>query len=211
MMNFVPVLLSGIGVGLMVAAPIGPMGVLCIQRTCASGLKAGLATGMGAATVHLLFGSVAAFGLSAAMREWLAQGAQALSLISASLLFWFAARILHRKVVIGLSPLSRESVCHLYLSAVVFGLSNPVTLLLFAAALPALVLPSDAGQGPIIVSGIFLGSVGWWVSLSSVAALARDRLSVQALMFTNKMSGLALAGLGALMLASALGEAQVLR
>jgi threonine/homoserine/homoserine lactone efflux protein len=86
--------LAGVGVGLAVAVPIGPMGVLCIQRTLAFGLVAGLATGLGAATVHLTFGSVAALGLGATMSALFGAGAQGLTCLSAGLLFWFAARIL---------------------------------------------------------------------------------------------------------------------
>jgi threonine/homoserine/homoserine lactone efflux protein len=86
--------LAGVGVGLAVAVPIGPMGVLCIQRTLAFGLVAGLATGFGAATVHLAFGSLAALGLGVTATASINTSAQGLTLVSAGLLFWFAARIL---------------------------------------------------------------------------------------------------------------------
>src|SRR3954471_1892409 len=78
--------LAGIAAGLFVAVPIGPMGVLCIQRTLTFGLAAGLATGLGAATVHLIFGSLAAVGLSATITAWLSVGAQGLSLLSPTVL-----------------------------------------------------------------------------------------------------------------------------
>src|SRR5215212_2013033 len=93
--------LAGVGSGLAVAVPIGPMGVLCIQRTLTFGLAAGLATGLGAATVHLIFGSLAAFGLGAALAAQLGAGAQTLfSVLSASLLLWFAVRTTSRMIVI---------------------------------------------------------------------------------------------------------------
>src|SRR3954467_4728299 len=93
---------AGISVGLAVAVPIGPMGVLCIQRTLAFGLAAGLATGLGAATVHLILGSIAALGLGAALTAQLGAGAQPLlPLLSASLLLWFSVRITSRTAVIG--------------------------------------------------------------------------------------------------------------
>src|SRR5829696_5685258 len=107
------IVLAGIGVGVAVAAPVGPMGVLCIQRTLCLGFAAGLSTGLGAATVHLAFGTVAALGLGAMISTWIGTGAaQALSLVSAGLLFWFAARILKQTVSIGSERLRQETWLH---------------------------------------------------------------------------------------------------
>ena len=79
-------LLAGAGIGFSVAAPIGPIGILCIQRTLTSGLAAGLLTGLGAATVHVAYGAVAIAGLGAIAKPWLDAHAVALGLISAALL-----------------------------------------------------------------------------------------------------------------------------
>jgi threonine/homoserine/homoserine lactone efflux protein len=197
--------LAGIAAGLFVAVPIGPMGVLCIQRTLTFGLAAGLATGLGAATVHLIFGSLAAVGLSATITAWFSVGAQGLSLLSAGLLFWFAIKMSRRTVVMG-SPLQRrEGWLRSYASALAFGLSNPVTVVLLAACLPSLTISDDPKAIPALISGVFLGSVAWWILLSTTVSLVRHRLSARALTLTNKASGLALAGLGVLMLASAFG------
>ncbi len=198
--------LAGVGVGLAVAVPIGPMGVLCIQRTLAFGLVAGLATGLGAATVHLTFGSVAALGLGATATNWIGTGSQGLTLLSAGLLFWFAARILKRTTVPGPDLPQPEGWLHSYASAFLFGLSNPLTILLFVAAIPALTASGDLEAVPVLVTGVFLGSITWWIVLSTTTALIRDHLSASAIALTNKASGLTLAALGILILANAVRQ-----
>lgn len=195
--------LAGVGVGLAVAVPIGPMGVLCIQRTLAFGLVAGLATGFGAATVHLAFGSVAALGLGVTATASINTSAQGLTLVSAGLLFWFAARILKRTTLTDPGLPQLDGWLHSYASAFLFGLSNPLTILLFVAAIPALTATGDLEAVPVLVTGVFLGSITWWAILSTTTALIRGRLSAGAIALTNKASGLMLAILGTLMLANA--------
>ena len=197
--------LAGVGVGLTVAVPIGPMGILCIQRTLSFGLVAGLATGLGAATVHLAFWSVAALGLGVTTPAWLGAGAHGVTLVSAGLLFWFAARILRQTTVTGSTLPQQEGWLHSYASAFLFGLSNPLTILLFVAAIPALTAGGDLDTVPFLITGVFLGSIAWWIVLSTTIALVRDHLSPRAIALTNTASGLALAALGAVMLANTLG------
>ncbi len=193
-------LASGMAIGLMVAIPIGPMGLLCIQRTLAYGRAAGLATGFGAATVHLTFGSIAAIGLDAVMGAWVKASAHILSIVSAGLLFWFAARILRRSVSVGRVRPQKAEWLSLYATSLVYGLTNPITILLFAAALPAMTMAN--GRPPVLplVSGVFLGSAAWWILLSVGVSLVRHRISDGVLDLTNKIAGLALAALGTTML-----------
>jgi threonine/homoserine/homoserine lactone efflux protein len=187
-------------IGLMVAIPIGPMGLLCIQRTLAYGRGAGLATGFGAATVHLTFGSIAALGLDAAMGTWVKASSHLLSMTSAALLFWFAARILRRSVTFETRNPPKAEWFSLYASSLVYGLTNPITILLFAAALPAMTMAN--GRPPVLplVGGVFLGSASWWVLLSLGVGLVRHRISPAMLALTNAIAGLALAALGMVML-----------
>ena len=197
--------LAGVGVGLAVAVPIGPMGVLCIQRTLAFGLVTGFATGLGAATVHLAYGSIAALGLGVTTAAWLAASTQGLALISAGLLFWFAARILNRASVIGPAHPQPKGWLHSYASAFLLGLSNPLTVLLFVAAIPALTGSGDLEAAPLLIAGVFLGSICWWLLLSTTISLIRGNLSAGAVALTNRASGLALAALGMVMFADAFG------
>jgi threonine/homoserine/homoserine lactone efflux protein len=196
--------LAGIGVGLTVAAPIGPMGLLCIQRTLALGLAAGLVVGLAAATVHAAYGVLAVLGLSATVKEETDAWAQVLSLLSGAILLCFAGRVLGRQVLVGRAPGGKSgNLLRSYRDALTFGLSNPLTVVLFFAAFPALATTGTLSEAPDLVGGVFAGSTGWFVALSCAVTVLRNRLPARALDFTNKVSGLALAALGMLMIASA--------
>jgi hypothetical protein len=96
----VAALFSGIGIGFMVAAPIGPMGILCIQRTLASGIATGLATGLGAATVHLAYSAVAVIGLGVIVQPWIDAHTVALSVLSGVIMLAFAIRANRGSIVL---------------------------------------------------------------------------------------------------------------
>ena len=187
-------LLVGAGIGFSVAAPIGPIGILCIQRTLTSGLAAGLLTGLGAATVHVAYGAVAVAGLGAIAKPWLDAHAMAVGLISAALLIGLAARTC--RTTIALDKRCKSNGIRLsraYLSTVAIGLTNPLTPILFFAALQAFGSQSSL----LMVAGVFLGSVAWWITLSGVAAAGRARLNANLLALSGRLASLSLVTLGA--------------
>jgi threonine/homoserine/homoserine lactone efflux protein len=196
--------LSGMGVGLAVAVPIGPMGILCIQRTLIFGAVAGVATGLGAATVHATFSAGAILGLAPTLRAVLDGSSGLVSAFSACLLFWFAARIIGRTVVLTSGSPTCQGLSASYFSAVACALLNPLTLILFAAVLPAFAV-TDETAAPLVIAGVLAGSVVWWIILSSIIALLRSRLNIAVLNAANKASGFALATLGVLMVADVFG------
>ncbi len=201
-----PTFLAGVCVGLAVAAPIGPMGILCIQQTLTFGLLAGLATGAAAATVQVTYGLFAILGFSPATTTSLGAGAPLLSVVSAGLLFWFALRVLQVEVTVGsLATRQPHYLILSYRDALVFGYSNPLTPVLFFAAFPVLTSAADLANAQVLVVGVFSGVVGWYVVLSTTVALLRQRLPAQGLKIANKASGLTLAALGVLTLANAFG------
>jgi threonine/homoserine/homoserine lactone efflux protein len=192
--NFAATLLSGVGIGFSVAAPIGPIGILCIQRTLTSGLAAGLLTGLGAATVHVAYGAVAAAGLDVIAKPWIDAHSVPLGVISAILLLGFADRT--RRTTIALDRRSEsDGLClsRAYLSTIIIGLTNPLTPILFFAALQAF---ASSSSSPM-VAGVFLGSASWWIILSGVVAAARTRLNANLLALSSKLAGLSLTALGA--------------
>jgi threonine/homoserine/homoserine lactone efflux protein len=140
--------LAGIGVGLAVAVPIGPMGILRIQRTLAFGLAAGLATGLAAATVQMTFGVVAVLGFSPTLTILIGAGVNLLSIASAALLFWFAYRIVRRDVAVGGSTSGGNfNLGRSYRDALTFGFTNPLTVVLFFVAFPALTSTDNPCRG----------------------------------------------------------------
>jgi threonine/homoserine/homoserine lactone efflux protein len=181
-----------------VAAPIGPMGALCIQRTLGGGLVAGLATGSGAATVHLLYGTVVAFS-SSLITDVAAVYAPAFKIIAALLLFWFALRILRRTIALEAGR-SMAHCVRAYRDVVLFGLANPITILLLLASTTGMTLSYSGWTALSFSLGVFAGSMGWWLVLSGAVCALRQRLDATLLRRTNQGAALALAAFGCLVL-----------
>ena len=190
--HYLAALFSGVGIGFTVAAPIGPMGMLCIQRTLASGMATGLATGFGAATVHLAYSAFAVLGLGALVQPWVEANAVWFGIVSAMTLLWFAFRTYRCAVVLRESgEIDGSCLARAYLSAIALGLTNPLTVILFLAALHAFSTQSAAAP---LVAGVFLGSALWWMILSTTVATARSRLTPRMLSLSSRFASLMLLG-----------------
>jgi putative LysE/RhtB family amino acid efflux pump len=202
MMNQVS-LVAGLLVGFAVAVPIGPMGLLCIQRTLASGMAVGVSTGLGAATVNVAYGAVVLFGLDT-LSPWIASSQRLLGVLSGLFLLWSAARTLWRRGTIApLSETQAPSPLAAYASAVAFNATNPMAMILILALLSPIIghaVPSWTG-GAALLFGMFAAATTWWVCLSGGVALLRTRLSPNALIIINRAAGLLLTVYGALALA----------
>jgi threonine/homoserine/homoserine lactone efflux protein len=190
--------LRGIAAGLMIAAPVGPVNVLCIQRSLQKGWKSGLVSGLGAALVDTLYGGIAGFSISLVI-EFLVREQSWIRLIGGFLLIAIGAVYYFRK------PQSLESGAggagHSdFVSAFLLTATNPTTVLSFLAILAML------GQGhqqpiwqtSILVAGIFLGSMTWWIVLTGGASLLRDKVGDNTIRWLNRIGGLAIAGFGLL-------------
>lgn len=197
----VTALLTGASLGLSIAAPIGPTSLLCIQRTLAGGLPTGLATGLGVATVHLTYGTLATGWGAGLPAAW--SNAALPSLVSGAVLLAVAIRILRRVAVLGLPGAGHRSLVASYGSAIGLALANPITPVLFLAALPALPVPGSAPL-PLLAAGVFLGSFGWWITLNTAVALFRRGLTSRTLNRMNRAAGLLLAVLAVSLLARGL-------
>ena len=139
--------LAGAWVGLAVAAPIGPMGVLCIQRTLAHGIVAGLGTGLAAATVQVSYGTMALLGMGPAMLAASGASANVLSAASGAVLLWFAFRTAQGTPAKSTKVATfRPGLARSFRDALALGFSNPMTVALFFAASPALVGNSNASE-----------------------------------------------------------------
>lgn len=174
------------------------MGMLCIQRTLASGMATGLATGFGAATVHLTYSAFVVLGLGSLARPWVEANAVGFGIASALTLLWFAIRT-HRGsfMLQETGEVNGVRLTRAYLSAIALGLTNPLTVILFLAALHAFSTQSAALP---LVAGVFVGSAIWWTVLSTMVATARSRLTPRMLSLSSRYASLMLLGLGTAML-----------
>jgi threonine/homoserine/homoserine lactone efflux protein len=194
---------KGIVLGFSIAAPVGPIGLLCIQRTLAQGRTAGFVSGMGAATADGLYGSVAAFGLTA-VSAFLLRFSVPIRVVGACFLFYLAARtFFSRPTQNSAAGGSSVSLWKAYASTVFLTLTNPMTILSFMAVFGGFGIVSEERaylKSALLVGGVFLGSSIWWLVLSSGVGLFKARLTPRSLMWINRISGLLIGALGVLSL-----------
>ena len=199
-------LIKGVIIGFAIAAPVGPIGVLCIRRTLADGRLPGFVSGLGAATADAGYGAVAAFGLTL-ITDFLMEGASWLRLIGGAFLLFLGIRTFFARPAERAAPVRNGGLVGAYASTLFLTLTNPTTILSFAAIFVGLGVGStnDALSAMLLVLGVFLGSALWWVVLSGTAGLFRAKLSAGGLRWVNRVSGTIIAAFGVLAL-SGLGE-----
>lgn len=198
--------LKGLVIGFSIAAPVGPIGVLCIRRTLVAGRVIGLLSGLGAATADAFYGSIAAFGLTF-ISGALLQHQLLLRLVGGAFLCYLGVRALLSKPV-ELSPETQAaSGWAAYGSTFLLTITNPLTILSFAAIFAGFGLVAEKHSyiaSGTMVLGVFLGSSAWWLILSSAAGFFQQRLHRSGLAWVNRISGFILAGFGIAAIASAL-------
>ena len=201
-------LFAGLVMGLSIAVPIGPMGLLCIQRTLTSGMRVGVCTGLGAATVNVVYGALIILGLDK-MAPVMVSGDRVLSLLGGAFLLWCAARTLMRRRTLMDQPNSivRLSPAMAYGSAVAFNASNPMSPVLIIALLSPIIGVSapSLGEAATLLLGMFTAAATWWVCLSGCITLLRSRVSPGMLVVVNQIAGAVLTFYGALALARSAG------
>ena len=190
--------LKGLAFGFVLAATVGPMWVLCLRRTLASGALAGLASGMGIAVADGLYGAVAAFGLTAISGFLLAQQ-RLLALVGGGFLVYLGAKaLLARPAALegGPSETPLRSLATAFVSTLGLTLANPPTILAFIAIFAGLGLGSSGNfaEASLVVLGVFLGSASWWAILAGTAGRLRARLGPGLARGVNAVSGLTILG-----------------
>ncbi|BBO71978.1 lysine transporter LysE [Desulfosarcina alkanivorans] len=191
---------KGLIFGFSIAAPVGPIGILCIRRSLSDGWLAGLLTGLGAATADACYGCVAGFGL-AGISGFLVDQQVWLQLFGGLFLCWLGLRIFLSDADGPAAENISGNAAMGYLSALFLTLTNPMTILAFAAVFAGMGLGSvRAAHSAVgcLVAGVFAGSMAWWVILSSTSSLFSRRMNATAMRWINRFSGVVLVGFGAI-------------
>ena len=183
--------LKGIAVGIVIAVPVGPVGVLCLRRTIFEGKLAGLFSGLGAATADTIFGIIAAFGLTfvsdllLGYQEWLRLG-------GAAFLLYAGGRALMSQPKVGPPPRHRDSLLRDYASTFALTLTNPITILAFVGIFAGVGLTGEEatlGRAAALVLGVLAGSLAWWLALIFGAGLFMRSFGQRHLSWINRGSG----------------------
>jgi threonine/homoserine/homoserine lactone efflux protein len=183
-------LVKGLAIGVSIAAPVGPIGLLCIRRSLERGRMAGLATGLGAATADAAYGCIAAFSLSAVSRFLLAEVTW-LRLGGGVALCWLGARTFLSAPARREAQAGSGGLASAYLSSLLLTLANPMTILSFVAVFAGLGLAAspDFAAAGTLVAGVFVGSGLWWLLLSASVARMRHRVGDGWMRAINRLSG----------------------
>jgi threonine/homoserine/homoserine lactone efflux protein len=195
----------GLVLGFTIAAAVGPISLLVIRRTLAEGRVVGLVSGMGVATADGAYGAIAAFGLTA-VTDLLIDWRRALGIVGGVFLLWLAWRTLRSvpgEAAAETGP-PRRGLPGAYLSTLGLTLTNPMTILSFAALFVGLgVSGGDIIGATLLTLGVLAGSALWWVVLTSVVGALRTRLTTGGLRRVNVASGLLIGAFAVAAIASA--------
>jgi threonine/homoserine/homoserine lactone efflux protein len=180
---------KGFLLGFAIAAPVGPIGILCIRKTLQFGKASGFCSGLGAAAADTLYGSLAAFGLtflSTELLEW----KHWLKFIGSFVLLILSYRSFHAKPKEPHERLHRMSLVRDFIGTFFLTLTNPLTVLCYLAVFAALGLTTlgHAG-GTFLVSGVFVGASCWWLLLSEGVGLLRKKISKNTMIWINRIAG----------------------
>jgi threonine/homoserine/homoserine lactone efflux protein len=203
--------LKGLIIGFSIAAPVGPIGVLCIRRTLAEGRAYGFVSGLGAATADGFYGTVAALGLTL-VSAFLIDQANWLRLIGGAYLCYLGVKTFRsqpapsypaRRAGDALGERAADAkgrgLLGAYTSTLFLTLTNPLTIFAFVAIFAGVGAEAAAGNtlGALnVVLGVFLGSCSWWLILVTLTSLFRSRLNTTGLVWVNRVSGLLILGFG---------------
>lgn len=197
-------LIRGLFLGFSIAAVVGPIGILCIQRTLQKGFLYGFVTGMGAATADGIYGGIAAFGLTVISTFLVAQQTW-IRLIGGLFLIYLGLKALLSQPPEAAAETKGYNFPGAYASTLLLTLTNPLTILSFAAIFAGLgvgVSNGNTGAAALVVAGVFCGSGCWWFLLSGAVGLLRERLTSRWLLWINRCAGMGVAIFGIIALIS---------
>ena len=203
-------LIRGFALGFAIAASPGPIFFLCLRRSLLRGWLTGLVSGLGVATADAFYAAVAVFGVAAVVTSTVAPVARWLALAGGLALVFIGIRS-----VVSI-PAPREAttnttgagLARAYASILGLTITNPATIISFAALAAALGagLSGSWTRPALVVAGVGLGSAGWWLILAAMTAALRARVTPTVARTIGIVSGLAIAGLGAVAVVASFGQ-----
>ena len=199
--------LKSLFIGFVIAAPVGPIGVLCARRTLLHGRRAGLFSGMGAATADAIYGFIAAFGLTF-ISDFLVVHQTLLRLVGGAILVFLGVKAFGaRPVKKNELPRSARHYAGMYSTTFFLTLTNPMTIFSFAAVFAGFGLAGIKGSAlssGVLVLGVFLGSALWWLFLVALFTLYGRRFHSHELVWVNRVTGAIITASGFLAVGSLL-------
>jgi threonine/homoserine/homoserine lactone efflux protein len=191
-------LLKGTILGFSIAAPVGPIGILCIRKTLQYGRWSGLFSGLGAAVADTIYGIIAAFGLSL-ISDLLLTGQFWLRLIGGAFLIYLGGKTFLIKPTEKLNEVPHRNLLGDFISTFLLTMTNPMTILSYVAIFASLGLSGiekSHANAAWLVFGVFIGSSLWWLILSEGVCSFRKRVSQKVMLWINRTAGLIIISFG---------------
>ncbi|MBE9043797.1 LysE family transporter [Pleurocapsales cyanobacterium LEGE 10410] len=191
-------LFKGLIIGLSIAAPVGAIGLLCINRTLSQGSIVGFISGLGAATADGFYGCIAGFGLTL-VADFLIEQQFWLKLVGGVFLCFWGVNTFVSKPARSTQAIASSNLIQAYFSTLLLTIANPSTILSFVAVFAGLGLADtaqDYTSAAALVFGVFLGSASWWLLLSGGVGLVRRKFDSHTLRLINRVSGFIIVAFG---------------
>lgn len=188
----------GIIIGFAIAAPVGPIGVLCIRRTLTAGRAAGLVSGLGAATADACYGCIAGFGLTLVSNLLLSRQT-GLQLLGGLFLLYLGLKTFFSLPTEHTAGVGGRGLLGAYTSTFLLTITNPMTIFAFMAIFAGLGLAQTGGTyrtAALVVAGVFSGSALWWLLLSGGVSIFHARITPTQLLWINRIAGVVIIGFG---------------
>jgi threonine/homoserine/homoserine lactone efflux protein len=200
-----PLPIRGLIIGFTIAAAVGPISLLVIRRTIEHGGIYGFASGLGVATADASYGAIAAFGLTA-VTSALVSGKLVLGLVGGAIIVLLGIRTMLSRPGEVARDADRPGLAGAFASIYALTMTNPLTILSFAAVFAGLGLVSGSSfiDAAVLTLGVWAGSTLWWVVLTAIVTWLRERVSPRVLLWVNRISGAALVVFGVVAVAVAL-------
>ncbi|NIK68011.1 MULTISPECIES: LysE family transporter [unclassified Paenibacillus] len=188
---------SGVLVGLSIAAPVGPIGVLCMKRTINQGRWYGVLSGLGAASADAVYGLIAAVGFTALTNVLVDQRIW-IQFIGGLFLCYLGYQSVRALPQSGKEFQLNNGLARAYLTTFFLTVTNPMTILSFTAIFAGIPhsAKATAEDSFLLVLGIFLGSMLWWLILAELVGIIRTALNAKAMRWINVLSGVVLLAFG---------------
>ena len=193
-------IIQGLIIGISVSAPLGPIGVICIQKTLNKGVLAGFFSGLGAAFADTIYAAIAGFGLTF-ISDFMTDQQLYLRSIGGAFLIFVGIKVFYTNTIkqVRKQRSGKGKIIGEFLSVFFLTLSNPITIIFFGAVFAGIGLVGEDSNTHItfiITTSIFAGALLWWLSLSLIVNFFRHKIRLRSLWWINKIAGVIIVVLG---------------
>jgi threonine/homoserine/homoserine lactone efflux protein len=206
MLQFIEILLKGILLGLAVSMPLGPIGIVLINRTLKRGMLSGFFSGLGLASADTLLAVLAALGFNVIL-SFINQERFIISIVAGLIIVGIGLKIFFSNPVKDLRNREKanKSLWRDYYSVFVLSISNPYTIFIFVAFFSGVHIDADVKPELVpffLVPGVFIGTITWWFFLSYFVSRFKKNIRLRVIVRVNKVAGIVVIVIGVIVLLS---------